>query len=96
MGWVEGRDGVVAVVCVGSVRDGRRAMGCVCELDVAGSGVAFGEWRLGVGPVWGLMVGVDAVVRQRWMLCVGLVGWLPVWCGRCIEAVLFVSVGVMV
>jgi hypothetical protein len=71
-------------------------MGCVVELDVAGSGVAFGEWRLGVGPVWGLMVGVDAVVRQRWMLCVGLVGWLPVWCGRCIEAVLFVSVGVMV
>ena len=37
---------MVAVVCVGSVRDGRRAHGvCLCELDVAGvgSGVAFGE-----------------------------------------------------
>ena len=28
--WVEGRDGVVGVVCVGSVRDGRRGHGmCV-------------------------------------------------------------------
>ena len=51
MGWVEGRDGVVVVVCVGSVRDGRRGHGmCVCELDVAGGGVAFGEWRLCVWP----------------------------------------------
>ena len=60
-------------MCVGSVRDGRRAHGmCVVELDVAGSGVAFGEWRLGVGPVWGLMVGVDDDGRQRWKLSVGL------------------------
>jgi hypothetical protein len=30
VGWVEGRDGVVVVVCVGSVRDGRREHGmCV-------------------------------------------------------------------
>ncbi len=44
-----------------------------------------------VGPVWwgggGLMVGLDAVGRQWWMLCVGLVGWLPVWCGRYVEVV---------
>ena len=45
MGWVEGRDGVVVVVCVDSMRDGRRAHGmCVCEMDATGRGVAFGEW----------------------------------------------------
>jgi hypothetical protein len=47
VGWVERRDGVVGVVCVGSVRDGEMGegdMGCVCELNVVGSGVAFGEW----------------------------------------------------
>ncbi len=45
MGWVEGRDGVVVVVRAGSVRDGRRGHGmCVCEMDVVGSGVAFGDW----------------------------------------------------
>ena len=32
MGWVEGRDGVVAVVCVGSVRDGRGHGMCVSWL----------------------------------------------------------------
>ncbi len=63
MGWVEGRDGVVAVVCVGSVRDGKRGHG-MCVVIVC------------VGPVWGLMVGVDDDGRQRWMLSVGLFGCL--------------------
>ena len=40
-----------------------------------------------MGPVWGLMVGVDDDGRQRWKLSVGLV-CLPVWCGRYVEAVL--------
>ena len=45
MGWVEGRDGVVVVVCVWAVCGmGGGDMGCVCELDVVGIGVAFGEW----------------------------------------------------
>ncbi len=52
-------------------------MGCVCEMDVAGSGVAFwGMVIVCVGPVWGLIVGVDDDGRQWWKLSVGLVACL--------------------
>ena len=57
MGWVEGRDGVVGVVCVDSVRDGRRAHGmCVCVSWMLRVVV----WRLGNGDcVCGPGVGAD-------------------------------------
>ena len=79
MGWVEGGDGVVGVVCVGSVRDGRRAHGmCVVILCV--------------GPVWGVADGWGGCCRAAAVEAECRVVCLPVWCGRCVEVVSFVGV----